>query len=274
MVRQAYLASRALFRLRGYEPQPVTPARLINWLFQFPSEDRLALLQLLNNVQVISKKEVIRSLVELNEEMLSRLHNDGIGIENVVYVSLDSAGSSSGVILNLLRDHANLERRGARFLHSKDVSGLQDVTKELGRGALVYVDDFAGTGKQFIRNRRHSAPYVIGSFAEFFLLACICEEALSKLDDLGVVPMSGVVHTKNQRPLHADATLLPLDAKQVLIQLCEKIHKQQGLGFEKLATSIVLYRNAPNTTPLILRGNLRQSPHCGILPRYDDLPFS
>src|SRR6266545_954839 len=99
--------------------------------------------------------------------------------------------------------HANLERGGARFLHSRDVGGLQDLTTELGRGALIYVDDFAGSGKQFIRNRRHSAPYVIGSFAEFFLLACICEEVLPKLDDLGIVAYSDVVHKKTERPLHA-----------------------------------------------------------------------
>lgn len=202
------------------------------------------------------------------------LRDDGIGVANVIYVALDSAGSSSGVVLNLLRDHANLERRGAKLVHPRDVTSLQDFTKELGRGALIYVDDFAGSGRQFIRNRNHSVPFVIGSFAEFFLLTCICEEALSRLDKLGIVPISEMVHTKAQRPLHADATSFPSGSKQKLIELCEAFHKREGLGFEKLATSVVFYRNAPNSTPLVLRGNLGQSPRCGILPRYDDLPVA
>lgn len=274
MVRELPLALRVLLRLRGYEPQPVTPFSLVRWLRQFPSEARLPLLQLLDRIQLISKQQIISSLCRLNEEILARLREDGIGVENVVYVALDSAGSSSGVVLNLLRDHANLERRGANLIHSKDVTGLQDLTKELGRGALIYVDDFAGSGRQFIRNRSHSVPFVIGSFAEFFLLSCICEEAMSRLDELGVVPISGIVHTKAQRPLHADATSFPTGPKQVLIDLCESIHKREGLGFEKLATSVVFYRNAPNSTPLVLRGNLGQMPCCGILPRYDDLPIA
>ena len=99
-------------------------------------------------------------------------------------------------MLNLLRDHARLERRGARLLHSKDVEGLQDLTRELGGGAIIYVDDFSGTGKQFIRNRMHAASFVIGTFAEFFLLACICEEAIMMLDEVGVVPIYGRKHMR------------------------------------------------------------------------------
>lgn len=272
MFRESFLALRALFRLRGYEPQPVTPVRLANWLFQYPHRFRLPLLQLLNNVEFISKQEAIDTIVRLNEEILQRLKGDGIGIEKVIYISLDAAGSSSGVVLNLLRDNARLERRGARLLHSKDVEGLQDLTRDLVEGAIIYVDDFSGSGKQFIRNRTHAVPFVIGTFAEFFLVACICEEAILKLDEVGVVPLYGRKHVQSERSLHAVAQTLPQQAKQILIELCEGINKKQALGFGKLATSIVLYRNAPNTTPLVLRGNLGQKPHCGILPRYDDLP--
>lgn len=273
MIREVILSIRILAHLRGYEPQSVTLKSLRRWLRQFPREHRLPLLRLLEQVHFISKAEVIETLYRLNEEILTRLRSDGISIANIIYVALDSAGSSSGVILNLLRDRANLERRGAQFVHSRDVTTLAQVTRKLERGALIYVDDFAGTGKQFARNRTHAFQFVIGSFSEFFLLPCICEEASDRLEQLGVVPVTGRVHTKAERPLHPTSDIFVNETKEGLLSLCKQIHQQKGLGFDKLATSVVLYRNAPNSTPLVLRGNLKQKPHCGILPRYDDLPF-
>jgi hypothetical protein len=50
------------------------------------------------------------------------------------------------------------------------------------------------------------------------------------------------------------------------------IHSRMGLGFSSMATMVVLYRNAPNTTPLVIRGNLDQRSFVGIFPRTTDLP--
>ena len=129
-------------------------------------------------IRFVTKQEAVGKLLELNSQVLTALNQDGVDHGRVIYVTTDSAGSSSGVMLNLLRDRGNLERKGAKFLDSKDAIGIQEMTAKLGRGALIYIDDFAGTGKQFIRSRRNVAEYVVGTFSEFFLLPCICEEAL------------------------------------------------------------------------------------------------
>jgi hypothetical protein len=50
------------------------------------------------------------------------------------------------------------------------------------------------------------------------------------------------------------------------------IDNKHGLGFRAMATMVVLYRNTPNSVPVVLRGNKRQSPYRGLLPRADDLP--
>jgi hypothetical protein len=273
-VLQSALALKNLARLRGYEPQPVTIKRLWIWLRQFPTRERLALLRLLTHVRFVSKSEAIRALLTQNDAILERLREDGVGIENVIYVSLDSAGSSSGVMLNLLRDRANLERRGARFAHSGEVDLLRRLTTELKRGAVIYVDDFAGSGKQFIRNRRHAFSFVTGSFSEFFLTVCACEEAQIAAENDGVESVTSIVHRTTDRPLHPNGALVSDGDKRVLVDICKRMNRRSGLGFEQLATSIVLYRNAPNSTPLVLRGNLEQAPLRGVLPRYDDLAIS
>ena len=262
----------AVYRLRGYKPQKVTPVSLLRWVLQFPRGCRIDLIRMVANITFISEKETVSHLVELNRKVLSDLRKHGIGQQNIIYITTDDAASSSSVMLNLLRDHANLERAGFKILHSGEAIKIQSLTTELGRGAIVYVDDFAGSGKQFIRSRRHVAEYVVGTFSEFFLLPCICEEANSNILEIGVKPLSGFIHKKTDRPLLNDCEFLKPSQRQKLLEISKDIWGKNALGFKGLATNVVLYRNIPNTSPLIFRGNRNQSPYFGITPRYDDLP--
>ena len=225
------------------------------------------------NIRFVTKQQVIHSLLELNSQVIAALHRDGVGYDRVIYVTIDSAGSSSAVMLNMLRDRGNLARKGVIFLDSRDAIGIQEATSKLRRGALIYVDDFVGTGKQFTRSRTRAAEYVVGAFSEFLLLPCICEEALPKMSEAGVVPLAGFIHEKSARPLRAECNDLSADSRKGLVNLAAEKFKGRriALGFDGLATNVVLYRNAPNTTPLLFRGNLRQAPIRGIVPRWDDL---
>ena len=264
---------KAAWHLRGYEPRTVTVRSLLRWARQFPPGYRSDLLRMATAIRFVTKQEAVHLLLELNSQVLTSLRQDGVDYDRVIYVTTDSAGSSSGVMLNLLRDRANLERKGARFLDSQDATGIQKMTTDLGHGALIYVDDFAGTGKQFTRSRTNAAEYVMGTFSEFFLLPCICEEALPKLEEAGVVLCAGFIHKKSDRPLLEECKDWPANRREGLVNLSqEKFGRRRiSLGFGGLATNVVLYRNAPNTTPLLLRGNLRQTPIRGVVPRWDDL---
>jgi hypothetical protein len=264
---------RTVTLFRRYQPQSVTLLSVWRWLKQFPSGLRWDLLALLANVIFISEGQTGAYLEQGNAEVLSRLNADSLGPKNIIYVALDSVGSSSGVMLNILRDRQNLERKGSKFIHTRDGDLMTRYSDELGRGAIVYVDDFAGSGRQFLRNRAIIAPFITGNFAEFIIAACICEEAVTAIESAGVVPLSGLVHQKSERPLHSECSILQPEIKKQFVALCEQIHPSAGLGFKRMATMVVLERNAPNTTPLLFRGNLHQDPMKGIFPRWDDLPF-
>jgi hypothetical protein len=205
--------------------------------------------------------------------ILTSLSEDDIGINKIIYIATDSAGSSSHIMLNLLRDIENLERKGAKLVSSRDAYALRDITSSIGSGGIIYVDDFAGTGKQFRRNRDWAAQFIVGAFSEFFLAPVICEEARKRIEDSGVVPVTNFIHTINQRPLHRDTRILSNECKGDILNLCKKINSEAGLGFGSLATMVVFYRNAPNSMPLVFRGSLKQTPFRGIFPRSDDLPF-
>jgi hypothetical protein len=227
----------------------------------------------LDYIIYFSERATVDSLVKLNREILGNLAADGVELDRVIYVASDSAGSSSHIMLNLLRDVENLERRGATLIGSREAHALQEKTGRIGNGAIIYVDDFSGTGKQFTRNRTWSAQFITGSFSEFFLAPVICEEAYQKIDEAGVSPVAGHLHTISERLLHSDSSLIDDEDKELLVKVCREIDYSNGLGFKKLATMVVFYRNSPNSTPLLFRGNLKQSPITGIFPRGDDLPY-
>ncbi len=258
-------------RFRGYKPQPVTIKTIEAWLSQFGKKNRLILLKLLGYVLFVDEEETLKRLVHQNRLLLDRLSKAGLGQEKVIYISIDEAASSSHVMLNMLKEAALLERQHCRFLDSRDILGLNKVTNEIGEGAIVYVDDFVGSGRQFCRSRDFASEHIVGTFSEFLLVPCVCEEAIYELGKRGVECYHGHLHTKAERPLHPNSNLLAADEKARLIQMSEQIDKKNALGIGSLATSVVFYRNSPNTVPLVLRGNIGQQKFVGILPRTTDL---
>lgn len=261
-------------RYRGYKPQPVTIKSTIRWLKQFDRKDWGLILSFLSHIVYFTSKHTESILLELNQQIIDRLKIDGLEYKDIIYVQIHDAGSSSPVMLNIIRDRALLERRGCSFVDGNDVRKLYKLTNTLGEGAIIYIDDFSGSGNQFCTLHDSIREVIIGNFAEYFLLPCICEESLEKVSNRGVSVMSHLIHKKADRPLHNDSSLIDIKSKQRLLDICNSIDKKGGLGYRRIASMVIFSRNAPNTVPLILRGNIGQKPYCGILPRTTDLPFN
>jgi hypothetical protein len=241
------------------------------WLSQFSAEDRWTLLRLLKMVRYFTREQVCEALVRLNGELLRQLDGEGIKPSQVIYVQIDPAGSSP-VALNMLRDSARLEQQGCHFVNATDAVGISEITNRLAEGAVVYVDDFSATGRQFLQAREQVGPCIVGNFPEFLLLPCICEEAARKVQAIGVEILADRVHGLQERPLRDGCGLLDDATRRHLVELCLEISPKWGLGYAGLATMIVYQWNAPNTTPLVLRGSKGQHPFRGVLPRFKDLP--
>jgi hypothetical protein len=244
----------------------------LRWLYQFKRRDRKLLRKLLDHVVYYSEANVSKALVRINKNLLERLHTSGVQEENVIYVQVHEAGSSSPVMLNMLRDRALLQKGRYIFLDSKDHLGLYKNTRQLGDGAIIYVDDFSGTGDQFVETRSFMAQSIIGNFAEFFLAPCICEEAYSIMEAQGITPFCDRLHLRKERPLLKDCDSLPHVSRERLIEITKNIDSIGGMGYRELATMVVIYLNSPDTVPCILRGSPDQYPFAGIFPRTTDLP--
>jgi hypothetical protein len=271
-MRRTLYSIRAALRYRGYKPQPLKFFSALRWLNQFEEQDRILAERLLDNVIYLSESTTREILVNQNTELMKRLRNAGLPAKKLIYVSFHEAGSSSPVMLNLLRDSANLERMGCRLIDGRNTLGLVKAMNDVGEGALIYIDDFIGSGTQFCKEHDFIARNFVGTFSEFIIAPSICEEAFEKLDERGIQVFAGHKHVKSERPLHAESTVFDDNQRSRIATVCKRINKF-GLGFQDLATMVVLYRNAPNSVPIMLRGNVNQEPYFGIFPRWMDLPL-
>lgn len=263
---------RAALRFHDYKPKPLSFGSASRWIKQFERKDRKLAVRLLNKVIYISEARTRDILVQQNAALMKRLAAAGLPSKKLIYVQVHDAGSSSPVMLNLLRDAAGLERLGCKFVDARDSLRLNKTMNEVGVGALIYVDDFIGTGNQFCKERDFAAKSFVGTFSEFLLAPSICEEAFYQISERGIEAFTGHVHSKAERPLHANSGVFEKEEKERLELVCKGVNSKFGLGYQKLATMVVLYRNAPNTVPAVLRGSLNQTPFIGIFPRWKDLP--
>jgi hypothetical protein len=264
---------KAAVRFHDYKPKPLKPLSAGRWIKQFDKDNRKLAARLLDNVIYISESRTRDILVGQNAVLMKRLARVGLPPKKLIYVSVHDAGSSSPVMLNLLRDSAQLERLGCKFVDARDSLRLNRTMNEVGTGALIYVDDFVGTGNQFCEERDYASQSFVGTFSEFLLAPSICEEAFYKISERGIEAFTGHVHSKAERPLHENSTVFAQEEKERLELICKGVNNKFGLGYQKMATMVVLYRNAPNTVPSVLRGSLNQTPFFGIFPRWNDLPL-
>lgn len=245
------------------------------WVRQFDKKNRKLAQRLLDNVVFMSELRSRDILVEQNAVLMKRLIDAGLTPEKLIYVSVHDvhdAASSSPVLLNLLRDAARLLNFGCKFIDSRDLLGLNEAMNYLGEGALIYVDDFVGSGTQFCEARDFTADFVdMAAFSEFIIAPCICEEAYDELEARGIEAFTGHKHLKSQRPLHDDSTLFTEEEKRSLLRVCDEI-SYPGLGFMNMGVMVVPWLNAPDNVPMILRGSQDQTPFIGIFPRTADLP--
>jgi hypothetical protein len=264
---------KAVVRFHDYNPQRVSMASASRWMKQFTDKKDLKLAcSLLENVIYFSEHNTKKILLQQNAALMADLQKVGLTTKKLIYLQTDDAGSSSPMMLGMLRNAAGLEQLGCKLLDGRDAMGINDATRKREQGAIVYIDDFVGTGDQFEKARNFAQESVVGTFSEFLLVPSICEEGYAKLTRMGVTVYSGHIHSKAERPMHANSHLMDAEGRERLTELSKEVRKAQPLGYEGMATMVVLYRNSPNSIPAILRGSDRQTPFYGLFPRYKDLP--
>lgn len=268
-----FYSIKAALRFRDYKPKPVTFFSTHQWMGQIEPRDRRLVGRLLDNVVYFSEDKTRRTLIALNEKLLRLLADAGVPAKKVIYVSFDETASSSHTMLAMLRDKGALQQRGCNLCDGKDVRLLREMTERLEEGAIVYIDDFIGSARQFSLARDFIMQYVFTNFSEFMLVPSICEEGRDELEKKGIEVIAENIHMRSDRALLANCSFLEQEDRDRILTICQRIDSKMPLGIDDMATMVVFYRNAPNQIPSVLRGNKNFNPFRGLFPRTKDLPF-
>lgn len=261
-------------RFRGYIPKPITKDVIWQWLNHFEPQHQDLAFKLLKKIKYFSQNEMERSFIAHNTRLLGQLNALGIPDKNIIYVSLDDAGSSSDKMIIMLKERVRLEKRIKKFIHAHDIHELAATISKLENGAIIYVDDFAGTGKQFLKSRNFIAKNVplLNLFSEYLLVHCMCDEAYKNISPLGIDIRWANYHSYIDRPLHPNSTLITEKDKEIMMKYCRAVSPSSPLGYGDMAAMVTYYRNSPNNMPSIFRGKENQQEWMGILPRLTDVP--
>ncbi len=257
----------------AYQPQPVTRSTLWDWLRQVEPQDYELLIRLAECVHYYDVPGMSMALRQLHRAIRDQLIADGIPqIRRMVFVPPGEPGESGHEILRRYRNVNSLQQTSARL---KLVPQLQEVVveaQEASEGlAVIFLDDFVGTGDQIERYWREVLVQVIPPPLPALYIGTIaaCDEGVIKVQSatpLKVIPVHftpAVAHLRTC-PRFTDAE------KDRLRQYCGAIGNQP-FGYGNLELLLAFTHGSPDNTISLLRGAKGQRKWKGILPGYSDL---
>jgi hypothetical protein len=128
---------RALERFGDHED--MSEARVLRWLEQFPDEDLPLAVQVIRSVKYFSRLHVRSMTSDLFHIAVGEMKKRGY--KRLCFVAVDKPGSGASIVARVLRE-------SVRNSHHRLLSMLELTRIEPAKiDAVVFVDDFSGTGK-------------------------------------------------------------------------------------------------------------------------------
>lgn len=260
-------------RLGSYQPQTVDRDRLRVWLRQVESQDYDLLLRILETLDFYDLPRLQILLRTLHKTIRTQTISDGFRrMENLVFAPMGETAESGQEIIKRYRD---VNRIGSTKAKLAQVVELQQILYEANKAgeklAVVFLDDFIGTGKQVTdywkqvlsQYIRPTQPMYVGT-----VVACdIGKEKVEAETPLRVM----VVHRIQNRHLFEPTDRFTQEEKNRIRGYCERVGNPP-LGIGDLGVMVSFAHGCPNNTLSIIRGSKRQKHWKGILPRFGDLP--
>jgi len=126
----------------------VSKEHLTKWINQFPIEDRKIAMKLASLIDYHTYPEVFEDVQKLHRKLCSELEKDGFDTETFANVDFAKAYTcKSGDVVSYFYRKANKVRNTC----FKTMEGLiTNTPKDIENRALVILDDYTGTGDQFL----------------------------------------------------------------------------------------------------------------------------
>lgn len=258
-------------RFREYDPKPVRYWDVVAYLRQFDRKDRSHAIKMLQCVQFIGREALLSLMLAKLQEIVKQAETDEISPDSVIVVPASAAGDSSAQVHALLSNDQRCTALGVIFFSGTPLQ-LASKIKPLQSPVIVFVDDFAGSGEQFVKAHKGWSGAIQRYSPTTYFLACImCSPAIDRTSQEGVIATPGREHRTSEMFSECTQAQCGFEGACILRSYAEEIHSALPLGFKNMGSMVVLFRNSSNNMPFLIRGTLGQRVWKGLFPRRDQL---
>jgi hypothetical protein len=257
----------------SYQPRPVDRDGLRAWLRQIDAAHYDLVLRVLEATQFYDIQRIQGLLAQMHRQVKVQLANDGFrDPENMAFLAFGRVGESGHEIFTRYRNINRLHQTRVLLPMLPDVQQmLYDAENQNRDVALVFLDDFVGTGKQVADYWNDVLSQMIRPTQPLYLaVLAACEEGLNRIANetpFQVVPS----HIVQPRHLFPRSDRFTNDEKAIIRAYCDRVGNP-AMGIGGLGVMLAFAHGCPNNSISIIRGSKRQRNFRGILPRFDDLP--
>ncbi len=238
------------------------------WLSQIPDEYKELSLVLIQNIEYYPRNLTNKLLMELHKKLLER---PTVSDDNTIYAYIKSKDGKTNSSDEYWTMYKLLNDVNREFCY-ENINAIEDWQWEYVKN-VVFIDDFSGTGKSFIKELKKSEDRYRGKNI-YFITICVMEDAIQKIDNysqlknLNIFP---VYYFMQKKTFKRDLFENNVNAKRLLLALTTylKIPKWESpLGFDESESLVAFHNNTPNNTLPIIRCDTEK--YKSLFPRKHD----
>jgi hypothetical protein len=243
-------------RFRFYR-HPPSREEIYAWLSQFAENHSFIAAKVLDNVVIISDAEVQQAY----RDALARIggwakdHEQRKG--RWVFLGLGGQAESGPAMLHMFREAAGLQadRYQELFKTLADLPRMKLTTED----TVIFVDDFAGSGDQFIARWETNRELIASEARIFLFLAAATSKALTRLADIEDVKIeAGRELAAHQNILSEECGSFSPEEKLVILSYCKRADRRNPKGWKDCGLLLVISRKTPNNSLPILHARSRR----------------
>ena len=224
------------------------------WISKIPNNYKELSLTLIQNLEYYSRKLTNRLLMELHKKLLE---HQNIKEDNTIYTYIKSKDGKTNSSNDYWTEYKLFNEINKQVCY-ENVNAIMG--KDLWECVenIVFIDDFSGTGKSFIKELEKNEEFYYNKNI-YFITICIMEEAIQKIinysqeKNIKTHPIYSYMQKKTfEQELFEDN----IEAKENLFRLTHDLgipKKESPLGFGESESLVAFYNNTPNNTLPIIR---------------------
>lgn len=250
----------------SFKNQKITEDRLRCWIEQFKNNyHQRLILKLLQRVKFYSVPIIREKMEEAHTIVTRKLHKErGTWKKNEIIVSyIGKYGKSSSRYAHIYKDENNIPN--ANIIEYSKIADLIKSTAEIK--AIVFIDDFIGTGEQgkgYLEkiNEEYGKIFIERDLLIFYIVIAGFQKALSEIDDL--LPRFNFINfhiletlEETDRCFSRNSNIFSNDteidhARSIIEEKGKELAKNIPLGYGNCQALVVFSDSCPNNTLPIL----------------------